>query len=263
MQTARLGKIFDTSHQNGPRCGRCVGVKSRAQSPTQRHDAVSALGREAHRLAPLQSRMIFPPRAHTSPRRAAGVVGVCPLCRGVMGLAGVSSGTGLTPISETGGLGMWRRSANGAEVVTPFMAGVGAAGTQQQSSDAPLSPSSYYPPGQTQTLSSAGLSGMYRSLRMRNGVTHQKSGCARRHVGCHLQPDGHVRARLLAATRLGEDGRAGRVRRHGGVRALWPRRHIARERQRAPGQGLELKLYRPRPREHLVARGICKLMTGT
>ncbi|KAJ7235826.1 hypothetical protein C8J57DRAFT_1248201 [Mycena rebaudengoi] len=60
--------------------------------------------------------------------------------------AGVSRGTGLTPMSEMGGLGMRRRSANGAEdeddrvggrlagtsmgggVVTPFMAGVGAAG---------------------------------------------------------------------------------------------------------------------------------------
>ncbi|KAJ7262527.1 hypothetical protein C8J57DRAFT_1632379 [Mycena rebaudengoi] len=111
--------------------GRCVGVKSRAQSPTRRHDAVSALGREAHRLAPLRSRMIFPPRAHTSPRRAAGA----------------SRGTGLTPMSEMGGLGMRRRSVNGAEdeddrvggqlagtsmgggVVTPFMAGVSAAGT--------------------------------------------------------------------------------------------------------------------------------------
>ncbi|KAJ7255302.1 hypothetical protein C8J57DRAFT_1236343 [Mycena rebaudengoi] len=61
-------------------------------------------------------------------------------------LAGVSGGTGLTPMSETDGLGMRRQSANGAEdeddgvggrlagtsmgggVVTPFMAGVGAAG---------------------------------------------------------------------------------------------------------------------------------------
>ncbi|KAJ7265575.1 hypothetical protein C8J57DRAFT_1470050 [Mycena rebaudengoi] len=125
----RQGRVVWHRHELQTPGRRCVGVKLRAQSPTWRHDAVDVLGQEAHRLAPLRSRMISPPHAHagTTTFISRGFKGHGADADERDGRAGDAAaerewcgGRGRRGGRALGGTNM------GGSVVTPFMAGVGA-----------------------------------------------------------------------------------------------------------------------------------------